>query len=197
MDNTHEKDSSTTEWLGLFARLGVATVLGWSAYLKLTNLEHTANVMDAFAVIPDMLAQPFAYIFPLLEVVLAIFLLIGFKTRIVGSVSAFLMVVYGMLMSASWMQDIQINFENFHPQGGLMTTEVTSWLTNLIPYAVVLAGSAFIAYLEWTELSLDKALYKARIKKEISRQRKAYNKERASYEREINKQKEKDVKKKK
>jgi uncharacterized membrane protein YphA (DoxX/SURF4 family) len=95
--------------IGTLARLGLAAVWLISGALKVADPSQTYAAVQAYRVLPTWLASPVAAVLPFLELAFGLLVLIGIGTRLMGVLSALLLLVYIAGVAQSWARGLHID----------------------------------------------------------------------------------------
>jgi uncharacterized membrane protein YphA (DoxX/SURF4 family) len=89
--------------IGTLFRLGLATVWLITGALKAGDPNQTQTAVRAYKVLPDTLVNPVAGVLPFLELAFGLLVLLGIGSRLMGVLSALLLLVYiaGVAQSAA------------------------------------------------------------------------------------------------
>lgn len=92
------------------ARIGLAVVLGWAGWVKVTQPPALQKLaVEAYDLLPDGMIGPVGLGLPILEVVLAVLLVLGFATRLSGALAALLMIVFIAGIASAWARGLKID----------------------------------------------------------------------------------------
>jgi len=143
-------------WLTLAARLGLAVVLFWAGWAKITEPTGLKQLaVSEYDILPKGMVPAVATGLPLLEICLAALLVVGFATRLTAILSGILMLVFiGGIISA-WSRGLRINCGCF---GGAGQVADPHYLREIFRDLGFFALAAFIAIWPRCKVSLDRAL---------------------------------------
>ena len=101
----------------LFGRILISSIFLLSGYNKIFNYSETVSWMEGFGV-PGLLLAPTI----ILEIILPLFIIVGYKTQITATLLALFCIVTGMIFHLDFsdqMQTIQL-LKNFGLAGGFL-----------------------------------------------------------------------------
>jgi hypothetical protein len=101
-------------WLDLLGRWIISLVFLVAAVPKLFNIDGFAAVIDAYAILPDILLLPTAVVLPVLEIFLAVGLLFNRLKSKIGILV--LLLFFIILLSSSIWQGLDIDCGCFGPE---------------------------------------------------------------------------------
>jgi uncharacterized membrane protein YphA (DoxX/SURF4 family) len=81
-------------WIGLIARLTLGGTLFMAGYLKFDELDKSQMAVRAYEMLPVALANLIGIVLPFAEIFMGILLIVGAGTRLMGILSALLMLVF-------------------------------------------------------------------------------------------------------
>lgn len=145
-------------WLTTLARLGLAGVLGFAGWSKVTEppvLQRRA--VKAYELLPDGMVNAVGIGLPILELALAALLLLGFATRFVGAASALLMIVFIGGIISVWARGLTIDCGCFGG-GGQVAAGQTRYLEEILRDTGFLALALWTTVLPKSKLALDRLL---------------------------------------
>jgi uncharacterized membrane protein YphA (DoxX/SURF4 family) len=143
-------------WITTAARVGMAVVLylaGWAKFTEPTPLKELA--VSAYQILPDSMVTPVGVGLPILELVLAAMLLLGFATRFVGAAAAILMVIFIAGIISAWSRGLKIDCGCF---GGGGVTKDPKYLQEILRDTGFFVLSLWIALLPKSKFAVDKLL---------------------------------------
>lgn len=91
------------------ARVGLAAVWLVAAVPKILDPNQTFASVKAYQLLPDGLVGPVAEVQPFLELVIGLLLLMGIGTRLMGVLSALLLLVFIAGIAQSWVRGLTID----------------------------------------------------------------------------------------
>lgn len=95
--------------VGTVFRLGLAAVWLISGAIKAADPNQTFAAVKAYQVLPDGLVAPVAGVLPFLELAFGLLVLLGVGHRLMGVLSAVLLVVYIAGVAQSWARGLTID----------------------------------------------------------------------------------------
>lgn len=101
--------SQVSDLIGTLFRLGLAAVWLISGFIKAGDLNQTYAAVRAYQVLPAGLVGPVADVLPFLELAFGLLVLIGIGTRLMGVLSAVLLLVYIAGVAQSWARGLTID----------------------------------------------------------------------------------------
>ncbi|MFX1758124.1 MauE/DoxX family redox-associated membrane protein [Rhodococcus sp. Q1] len=99
-------------WVGLvstLARFGLAAVWLVSGWVKFSDPTQTVVAVRAYHILPTDWVRPFAAVFPVLELVLGLVLLVGLATRPAAFLSALGLVALVAAIASAWARGLSID----------------------------------------------------------------------------------------
>ena len=148
---------SWTDLVGTVARLGLAAVWFVSGAIKAADPDQTWVAVRAYDVMPDSAVTVVAGVLPWFELALGVLLLLGVGTRLVGLISAVVLVAFMAGVSQAWARGLSIDCGCFGG-GGEVAPDATSYGTELLRDAGFLALAAWLIIRPRTLLALDGVL---------------------------------------
>jgi uncharacterized membrane protein YphA (DoxX/SURF4 family) len=145
-------------WITLVVRVALAAILGIAGYAKFTEpaaLQKTA--VSAYEILPKGMVTPVALGLPVLEMVLAAMILLGFATRVMAICVGLLFIVFiaGIISVAA--RGLSINCGCFGG-GGTVGKGQTHYLSEVFRDLGFLALAAWLMVFPRGKLALDRAL---------------------------------------
>lgn len=101
-------------WTDVLGRVVVAFVFIYAAIPKLGDIAGFASVIEAYSLLPEMMVFPVAIVLPVLEVVLAVGILLGYRYFCIGGLG--LMVVFISILSYAIFMGLDIDCGCFGPE---------------------------------------------------------------------------------
>ncbi|MEV5711793.1 MauE/DoxX family redox-associated membrane protein [Actinoallomurus sp. NPDC052274] len=146
------------EWITLVVRVGLAGILGIAGYAKFTEpaaLQKTA--VAAYRILPQSMVTPVALGLPVLEMVLAAMILLGFATRVMAICVGLLFLVFiaGIISVAA--RGLSIDCGCFGG-GGTVAKGQTHYLREVFRDLGFLALAAWLMLYPRGKFALDRAL---------------------------------------
>ncbi|GAA3233705.1 DoxX family protein [Actinocorallia longicatena] len=152
---TETRRAEVLPWITTAARIVLAAILFWAGWAKVTEppaLQKQA--VEAYQLLPASLTGLVGYGLPVLEIVLAVLLLVGFATRFVAIISAVLMAVFIGGIASAWARGLSIDCGCFGG-GGAVAKGQTKYLSEIIRDVVFLALAVWIARFPRSRASVD------------------------------------------
>ncbi|GAB3664129.1 DoxX family membrane protein [Actinocorallia lasiicapitis] len=147
--------SAVLPWITTVARVLLAGVLFWAGWAKATEPPALQKMaVEAYRLLPDGLAGAVGYGLPVLEIVLAALLFLGFATRFAAVVSGLLMIVFIGGIASAWARGLSIDCGCFGG-GGSVAEGQTAYLQEILRDLGFLALAAWIAWFPRSRLSAD------------------------------------------
>lgn len=103
--------------IGTVVRLGLAAVWLISGGLKVANQTQTNTAVQAYRVLPADLVGVVAAVLPFLELAFGVLVLVGIGHRVLGVLSALLLLVYIAGIAQSWARGLHIDCGCFSAGG--------------------------------------------------------------------------------
>jgi uncharacterized membrane protein YphA (DoxX/SURF4 family) len=144
-------------WLGLAIRIGAAAVWIGAGAAKLPDMDGFRTLVERYGILPHVLAAPFAFLLPFVEIALGLYLAAGLFVRGTAAAGTALFAVFLAAQAAAWARGLNLDCGCF---GAAVQTKVgpLAMLRDLglgIPTFLMLAFPA-------RRFSLDKRLFGAR-----------------------------------
>ena len=143
-------------WVGLAARLTLGGVLLLAGYLKFDELDKSQMAVRAYEMLPIALANFIGLVLPFAEIFMGLLLILGAATRIMGILSALLMLVFVIGISQAWVRGLSIDCGCFGG-GGQVEPGEANYLTPLLRDAGLAALGIYLFLHPRSKLSLDKS----------------------------------------
>ena len=118
-------------WIGLIARLVLGGTLFMAGYLKFDELDKSQMAVRAYEMLPVALANLIGIVLPFAEIFMGILLIVGAGTRLMGILSALLMLVFVIGISQAWARGLSIDCGCFGG-GGQVEPGEANYLTPLL-----------------------------------------------------------------
>jgi uncharacterized membrane protein YphA (DoxX/SURF4 family) len=150
--DTFEKFSP---WIGLLARLTLGGVLFLAGYLKFDELDKSQMAVRAYEMLPVALANFIGIVLPFAEIFMGILLILGAGTRLMGILSALLMLVFVIGISQAWARGLSIDCGCFGG-GGTVEPGEANYLTPLLRDAGLAALGIYLFLYPRSKFALDK-----------------------------------------
>lgn len=143
-------------WIGLVARLTLGGVLLLAGYLKLDELDKSQMAVRAYEMLPVSLANLIGIVLPFAEIFMGILLILGAATRLMGFMSALLMLVFVVGISQAWARGLSIDCGCFGG-GGKVEPGEENYLTPLMRDAGLAALGIYLFLFPQSKFALDKS----------------------------------------
>ena len=143
-------------WFGLIARLTLGGVLLLAGYLKLDELDKSQMAVRAYEMLPVSLANLIGIVLPFAEICMGILLILGATTRLMGFMSALLMLVFVVGISQAWARGLSIDCGCFGG-GGKVEPGEENYLTPLMRDAGLAALGIYLFLFPQSKFALDKS----------------------------------------
>ncbi|HEX5407609.1 MAG TPA: MauE/DoxX family redox-associated membrane protein [Pseudonocardiaceae bacterium] len=101
--------SKALDAIGLVVRLGLAAVWLISGAIKVADTNQTYAAVKAYQVLPAGLVSPVAGALPFVELAFGLLVLVGVGQRLMGALSAVLLLVYIAGVAQSWARGLTID----------------------------------------------------------------------------------------
>jgi uncharacterized membrane protein YphA (DoxX/SURF4 family) len=146
--------SKAFDVVGTVFRLGLAAVWLVSGAIKAADSNQTYAAVKAYQILPDGLVSPAAAAMPFLELALGLLVLLGIGTRLVGVLSALLLLVYIAGVAQSWARGLSIDCGCFGG-GGQVAAGQTQYPQEILRDTGFLVLAVWLAVRPRTLLSVD------------------------------------------
>jgi uncharacterized membrane protein YphA (DoxX/SURF4 family) len=143
-------------WLGLISRLTLGGVLTLAGYLKIDELDKSQMAVRAYEMLPVPLANLIGIVLPFAEIVMGLLLIVGAGTRLMGILSALLMLVFVIGISQAWARGLSIDCGCFGG-GGEVAPGEANYLTPLLRDAGLAALGIYLSLYPRSKFALDKS----------------------------------------
>ncbi|WP_151523269.1 MauE/DoxX family redox-associated membrane protein [Serinicoccus kebangsaanensis] len=154
-----DRSTRVLDVLGLVLRLGLAGVLGYAGWTKITDLTGSVQNVLAYELFGYELARAIGILLPVVELALALLLLVGLLTRAGAAAAALLMVVFIAGIASAWARGLAIDCGCFGT-GGPVAPEDTRYLSEMLRDVGFLAMAAWLTVRPRTLASVDSLLQK-------------------------------------
>lgn len=146
--------------IGTVFRLGLAAVWLASGLIKAADPNQTFAAVRAYQVLPDGAVGPVAAVLPFLELAFGVLVLAGIGTRLMGVLSAALLLIYIAGVAQSWARGLTIDCGCFGG-GGQVAAGQTQYPQEILRDIgfLVLAGWLIVRPRTW--LAVDGLLHRA------------------------------------
>ncbi|MFC8614847.1 MauE/DoxX family redox-associated membrane protein [Micromonospora purpureochromogenes] len=142
-------------WIGLAARLGLATVWLVAGAAKVADLAASGRAVNAYQLLPYDVATVVGAALPFVELALGAILLLGLATRLAAGVSAALLVVFVTGIVSAWSRGLAIDCGCFGSGGQLAAGQAPSYLPEILRDLGFLALAGFLLIWPRTPVSVD------------------------------------------
>ncbi|HEV7933100.1 MAG TPA: MauE/DoxX family redox-associated membrane protein [Actinomadura sp.] len=150
--------SRVRPWITIACRLGLAGVLAFAGWAKATEPPALQKLaVSAYDILPDSLVGPVGFGLPILELVLAALLVVGFGTRFAGALAGVLMIIFIAGIISAWSRGLSIDCGCFG-NGGTVQQGETRYLQEILRDTGFLAMAAWIAAFPRSKYALDRTL---------------------------------------
>jgi uncharacterized membrane protein YphA (DoxX/SURF4 family) len=150
------RTASGLRWLGLALRLGAAAVWIAAGVAKVPQIETFHVLVERYAILPPVLAGPFAYVLPFLEIGIGLYFVLGLFVRGTAVVGTALFAMFLTAQMSAWVRGISLDCGCF---GATLQTTVGP-LTMLRDFALGIPTFLMLAF-PARALSLDRRLFGA------------------------------------
>ena len=143
-------------WIGLISRLTLGGVLTVAGYLKFDELDKSQMAVRAYEMLPVPLANFIGIVLPFAEILMGLLLIVGAATRLMGILSALLMLVFVIGISQAWARGLSIDCGCFGG-GGEVAPGEANYLTPLLRDAGLAALGIYLSLYPRSKFALDKS----------------------------------------
>jgi uncharacterized membrane protein YphA (DoxX/SURF4 family) len=150
------------DFVGTWARLGLAVVWLVSGGLKALDPDQTYVAVRAYDVLPAAGVELVAALLPWLELALGVLLLLGVGTRLAATASVALLLVFVAGVTQAWARGLSIDCGCFGG-GGAVAPGETAYVEELLRDTAFVALAAWLAVRPRTFLALDSRLSDTRV----------------------------------
>ena len=150
------------DFVGTWARLGLAVVWLISGGLKALDPDQTYVAVRAYDVLPAAGVELVAALLPWLELALGVLLLLGVGTRLAATASVALLLVFVAGVTQAWARGLSIDCGCFGG-GGAVAPGETAYVEELLRDTAFVALAAWLAVRPRTFLALDSRLSDTRV----------------------------------
>lgn len=151
----NDRFRSAQPWLSLAVRVAMATILIFAALPKLGDLAASVRAVRAYRLLPESVVPLVGNGLPVLELMLALLLLIGLKTRWLAVVWLLMMAGFTVGIIWAWSQGLQIDCGCFGGGGELAEGQTTNYPGHMLERAGFLALGAYLAVYPLSKWSAD------------------------------------------
>ena len=139
------------------ARWALAVVWGYAGLSKVADPEATVRAVRAYRLLPEPAVLVMGYGLPFLEIGLAVLLLFGLATRVLGSISAVLFVAFIVGVASAWARGLAIDCGCFGG-GGQIDPGATRYVQEIIRDVGFLAMAAWLIVFPRSRLAVESRL---------------------------------------
>jgi uncharacterized membrane protein YphA (DoxX/SURF4 family) len=150
--HTGRRFAGALSWGSLAARLVAAAVFGAAAFSKIGDPAGTVRAVRAYRILPEGAVHAVAYALPAFELALAVLLIAGVATRLVGTVAAATLVVFIAAVTSAGARGLRIDCGCF---GGGGVVVHTHYLLEIVRDVGLLLVVALIPLAKHSRWSLD------------------------------------------
>jgi len=142
-------------WISLVARLTLGGVLLLAGYLKFDELDKSQMAVRAYEMLPVSLANFIGIVLPFAEIFIGLLLIVGAGIRVMGILSALLMLVFVIGISQAWARGLSIECGCFGG-GGQVEPGEANYLSPLLRDAGLAALGIYLFLKPRSKFALDK-----------------------------------------
>ena len=150
------------DFVGTWARLGLAVVWLVSGGLKALDPDQTYVAVRAYDVLPAAGVELVAALLPWVELALGVLLLLGVGTRLAAMASVALLLVFIAGVTQAWARGLSIDCGCFGG-GGAVAPGETAYVEELLRDTAFVALATWLAVRPRTFLALDSRLSDTRV----------------------------------
>jgi protein-disulfide isomerase/uncharacterized membrane protein YphA (DoxX/SURF4 family) len=114
--------SSVGPWLSLVARAVGATAFAFAGFAKIGDPQATVRAVRAYRILPEAFVHAVAYALPSFEIVLAVLLVLGVATRVVGLLAAVAVTIFVIAIASAGLRGLRIDCGCFGGGGAVTHT---------------------------------------------------------------------------
>jgi uncharacterized membrane protein YphA (DoxX/SURF4 family) len=148
-------------WLGTAARLLLAVIFFLAGWSKILDLAGSGRAVNAYRLMPYEAAKVVGAVLPAVELMLALFLLVGLATRVMAAITGGLLVVYIAGIASVWARGLSIDCGCFSKGGQLAPGQHPNYLWDIVRDMALLAVAVFLFVTPRTRISVDAFLFGA------------------------------------
>ncbi len=146
------------EWISLVVRIALAAVMFIAGYAKFSEAQPLQKLaVSSYQVLPKGMVTPVAYGLPVLEMVLAAMILLGFATRVMAVCVGVLFVVFIAGITSAWARGLTIDCGCFGG-GGSVGKGQTHYLREILRDTGFMVLAAWLMVFPRGKLALDRLL---------------------------------------
>ena len=142
-------------WISLVARLTLGGTLLAAGYLKFDELDKSQMAVRAYEMLPVSLSNVIGIVLPFAEIFIGVLLIVGAGIRVMGILSAFLMLIFVIGISQAWARGLSIDCGCFGG-GGQVAPGEANYLTPLLRDAGLAALGIYLFLKPRSKFALDK-----------------------------------------
>lgn len=143
--------------VSLVARIVLAGVWIVSGATKVGDHLQTVVAVKAYAVLPEAMVEPVAYMLPILEILLGVFLLLGIKNRWMAIASALVFALFIVMIVQAWARGFQIDCGCFGGGGYDPAANRITYLTEIARDLIFMVFAVWLACFPLTPLAVDRS----------------------------------------
>lgn len=140
--------------MGVVARLALAGVFFVAGLAKISDLDVAVLSVKSYQLLPDGVAEIVGIVLPLLEMVLAVLILVGFGTRIVAAVLGLLLVMFIIGIASLWIRGMSVGCGCFG-SSLLAASSPPSYAEEILRDSALLIAAGWLVCWPVTQFSLD------------------------------------------
>jgi uncharacterized membrane protein YphA (DoxX/SURF4 family) len=146
------------EWISLVVRVALAVIMGAAGYAKFSEAAPLQKLaVSSYQILPDGMVTPVAFGLPVLEMVLAAMILLGFATRVMAVCVGLLFIVFIAGIISAWARGLSIDCGCFGG-GGSVGKGQTHYLREILRDLGFLVLAAWLMAFPRCKFSLDRLL---------------------------------------
>ncbi len=146
------------EWISLVVRIALAAIMFVAGYAKFSEAQGLQKVaVSSYRILPKGMVTPVAFGLPVLEMVLAVMILLGFATRVMAVCVGLLFVVFIAGIISAWARGLSIDCGCFGG-GGSVGKGQTHYLREILRDIGFLVLATWLMVYPRGKLALDRLL---------------------------------------
>jgi uncharacterized membrane protein YphA (DoxX/SURF4 family) len=146
------------QWVGLLARLVVASFLIVAGYLKFSDPAGNVRAVRAYRLLPEAVVPTVGHALPTIELILGFLLLLGLFTRYAAVVTGLFFLAFIIGISSAWARGLEINCGCFG-NGGVPADPQRQYALDIVRDVALLALTVWLMVWPRTRLALDNLLF--------------------------------------
>ncbi len=150
------RSADVKQWIGLAARLVFGAVMLIAGVTKAGNIPETQQATRAYQLLGYELSNAWGMVMPWVEIVVGVFLIIGFMTRFAAVIGSLLMIAFLIGIISVWARGIKIDCGCF---GGGGATADPAYGTETLRDIGLLLLSGWLVIWERTKFSVDRLVF--------------------------------------